>query len=151
MKLVLDTNVVLDWLVFDDAAARRLADCGVRERVELLANEHTLHELRRVLNYPAFKLDEERAQKIFHDFQAIVSRAPLPESLSRDNLLLPAGFPRCRDSDDDVFLALAYHGNADALVSKDKALLKLRKKALKFGVRIVTVSELNTMLEAMRS
>jgi putative PIN family toxin of toxin-antitoxin system len=42
-----------------------------------------------------------------------------------------ARLPRCRDPDDQKFLEAALAGGADALISKDKALLDLtrRKKA----------------------
>jgi predicted nucleic acid-binding protein len=61
--------------------------------------------------------------------------------------MLPPGFPRCRDPDDDHFLALAHHAAADALVSKDRAVLKLRRRARKFGVRILDVRQLNELAQ----
>lgn len=149
MRLVLDTNVVLDWLRFDDPSTRALAGCIGAGRVTVLTCAPTVDELRRVLGYPILKLSERQAQQLFDRFLAVAHAVSMPPQFARGNLMLPDGFPRCRDSDDDVFLALAYHAKADALVTKDKALLKVRKKALKFGVRIATVSELNAMLEAM--
>ena len=101
-----------------------------------------------MLGYPILKLNEPKSQQMFDRFFAVAQSVAMPPQFARGHLMLPDGFPRCRDSDDDVFLALAYHAKADALVTKDKALLKLRKKALRFGVRIVTVFELNAMLEA---
>lgn len=151
MKLVLDTNVVLDWLVFDDPSIRVLVDCIDLGRVTALATKQTIDELRRVLGYPLRKLDAQQAQHVFERFEGAVQSVPMPPSFARDHLMLPSGFPRCRDSDDDVFLALTYHAKADALVTKDKALLKLRKKALRFGVRIAALSELGAIMETMKS
>jgi predicted nucleic acid-binding protein len=57
-------------------------------------------------------------------------------------LHLPPGFPRCRDRDDEIFIALAYHARADGLVTKDKAVLKLRRKVRKYDVSILALAEL---------
>jgi predicted nucleic acid-binding protein len=66
----------------------------------------------------------------------------MPEGFSRETLLLPSNFPRCRDGDDQPFLALAYHARAEGLLTKDKAILKLRKKVRKFGVSILAPRDL---------
>jgi predicted nucleic acid-binding protein len=65
----------------------------------------------------------------------------LPEGFAPSNLLLPAGFPRCLDTDDQHFLALAYHARADALLTKDSQLLRLKKRAARFGVTILSPTE----------
>ena len=44
--------------------------------------------------------------------------------------------PRCQDRDDQKFLELAARAGADLLVSKDKALLKLRGRT-RLGFEIV--------------
>jgi predicted nucleic acid-binding protein len=70
----------------------------------------------------------------------------LPTGFALDNLLLPAGFPICRDVDDQHFLALAYHAKADGLITKDRQLLRLRKRAARFGVAIVNPQDFMTQL-----
>jgi predicted nucleic acid-binding protein len=72
--------------------------------------------------------------------------ATLPTGYGLDNLLLPAGFPNCRDTDDQHFLALAYHARADGLLTKDRQLLRLRKRAARFGVTIVSPRDFVAML-----
>lgn len=58
-----------------------------------------------------------------------------------------AALPRCRDPDDQKFLELARDGAADFLVTKDKALLKLRRISRDpGGFRIVTPAALTTWL-----
>jgi len=142
MRLVLDTNVVLDWLVFDDLYMKPLRD-GVRNRtVTLLSYPPAIDELHRVLGYKQLKLNAARQAELLAAYQECTLIPPLPVELSLQSLLLPAGFPRCRDSEDQHFLALAFHSKADALVSRDKAVLKLIKRASKFGVRILDVPEL---------
>jgi putative PIN family toxin of toxin-antitoxin system len=142
VKLVLDTNVVLDWLVFDDPYMKPLRD-GVRDQtVTLISYPPAFDELQRVLGYKQLKLNAPRQAEVLAAYQASTVIPLLPKEFSLQSLLLPAGFPRCRDSDDQHFLAVAFHSQADALVSRDKAVLKLVKRAAKFGVRILDVPQL---------
>ena len=60
--------------------------------------------------------------------------------------MLPGGFPRCRDRDDEPFLALAFHAKADVLASRDNAVFGLKLRAAKFGVTILNVQQLIAML-----
>jgi putative PIN family toxin of toxin-antitoxin system len=147
MRLVLDTNVVLDWLLFQDAALEPLRLGILEGRVSLAAHARALDELRRVLQYPQFGLEATRQQEVLTQYAQ--ASAPMPE-LAQGNEL-PAGFPRCRDPDDDPFVALAYFARADALVSKDKQVLKLRKKAAKFGVVVLTPAQLIDKLASQLS
>jgi uncharacterized protein len=148
LKLVLDTNVVLDWLVFNDAALELLTGAVQNNLVILPTHPAALDELRRVLNYPALKLDVLRQTAIFARHQAVTTPAILPTGFSAQNLLTPAGFPQCRDRDDQLFLALALHTHADALVSRDKAVLSLRKRAARFGVTIIDAAQMQVLLSA---
>ena len=47
---------------------------------------------------------------------------------------LPLTGPRCTDPDDQKFLDLALHAHAKWLVSRDKALLRLARKARPLGL-----------------
>lgn len=141
-RLVLDTNIVLDYLVFRDCATRELTAAIEARRVQALVHHHALDELERVLAYPQFSLALAEQRQVLDRYLATATVAPMPDGFSRDDLLLPPGFPRCRDSDDEPFLALAYHARADGLVTKDKAVLKLRRKARKFGVAILAPADL---------
>jgi len=148
MKLILDTNIVLDWLVFGDPAVNVLQVAIETKRVELVAHALTLGELTRVLAYTNLRLDSQRQQSLFEAYRRQVHAIDLG-SFARDNLQLPKGFPVCGDSDDQPFIALAYHAKA-ILVSKDKAILKLRKRASRFDVRIVDVAELTDSLTSTK-
>jgi putative PIN family toxin of toxin-antitoxin system len=116
LKLVLDTNVWLDVLVFDDPAARALRE-GTHD---IVIDAPCAAELERVLGYPLGKwtLAPER--------RAACLAACLRMSRRVDRAGTPAGLPSCEDPDDQKFLALAAAAGADALVTKDEALLKLR-------------------------
>jgi putative PIN family toxin of toxin-antitoxin system len=154
IKLVLDTNVVLDWLVFKDAGVAALRLGIERRRIEAITYAPALEELRRVLSYPQFKLDGARQAEVLAAYSAQTTIATMPDGYSLERLLLPEGFPRCRDPDDDHFLALTHHSRADALVSKDRDVLKLRRRARKFGVTILEIRELNeysTRLDALEA
>jgi putative PIN family toxin of toxin-antitoxin system len=139
-RWVLDTNVVLDCLVFRDPASRDLLAAIESNRLEVLAHPLTLEELRRVLAYPQCRLDGAAQQEIGDRYAALTTLVETPDGFTRNRLSLPPEFPRCRDQDDDLFLALAYHSRADALISKDRDLLKMRRKVKKFGVTILSLA-----------
>jgi putative PIN family toxin of toxin-antitoxin system len=145
LTLVLDTNIVLDWLVF--RSALDLQRAVTERRVQLITHQPALEELRRVLTYPQCKLDPPAQEQVLQLYQSATTLAVLPIGFSIEHLMLPAGFPHCRDGDDEPFLALTYHARADALVTKDNAVLKLRKRALRFGVTILTPAQLAERLE----
>lgn len=147
MKLVLDTNVVLDWLVFADASVAGLQPALAARTIELVTHPPAIDELRRVLTYPRLDLEPSRQQSTMEHYLSHARLGALPAGCDLDNLGLPATFPRCRDCDDQHFLALAYHERADALVSKDRAVLKLRRRARKFGVTILDTKELANQLK----
>lgn len=147
LRVVLDTNVAIDWLVFDHPFMTPLRE-GLRDgRACVLSYEPAIAELRRVLGYPALKLAVERREKILAQYLAHAHLVEMPADFTLQSLLTPAGFPRCRDPDDQHFLALAFHTRADALVSRDAAVLKLRKRARKFGVPVLDVQEMIALLE----
>lgn len=125
MRLVLDTNVVLDLVVFHDPGAAPLLAAIEACRVTLLTTAECLAELRRVLAYPEFKLDpagQDRAYEWYAAWAEVIDTPP-PEPL----------LPRCRDADDQKFLDLAWAAKADRLVTKDKALLELARRVAKLG------------------
>lgn len=130
MRLVLDTNVWLDWLVFDDAAIRPLRDAFVAGKLEIAIDPPCLEELRRVLRYPAFGLEAARQEALL----AQVRSGTLPIESGRAVKL-----PLCSDPDDQKFLELARNAGADWLISKDKALHRLGSaRLLAAGFRVGT-------------
>ena len=146
ITLVLDTNVVIDWLVFDDPFMNPLRQ-GVRDaRVSVLTHAYAITELKRVLAYPQLKLSIAQQQEIFSRYQDETTIAQMPNDYSPKHLMLPGGFPRCRDRDDEPFLALAFHAKVDALASRDNAVFGLKTRAAKFGLTILNVQQLMAML-----
>lgn len=118
--LVIDTNVVLDLLHFDDATARPLRFALEAGRVRSVASAATLDELLRVLAYPEFGLDDAQQAVLVARYQAL--------SETVESVDVRAGLPRCSDPDDQKFIELAAAVRAQGLVSKDRAVLKLRRR-----------------------
>ncbi len=135
---MIDTNVVLDLLHFDDAAARPLRLALEDGRVRCVVTDATLEEWRRVLGYPGFALDAARQATLFARYQALALKA---DAVGVDSGLPHKGtpihyglepvwrrMPRCSDADDQKFIELAAASGASGLVSKDRAVLKLRRR-----------------------
>ena len=127
LRLVLDTNVVLDLFHWANADAVPIMAALEAGRIECLADARTLDELSRVLTYPQLKLTPEMIAERWARYRALVRVEPDGEA---------PPLPRCKDRDDQKFLELAARTGADLLVSKDKALLKLRGRT-RLGFEIV--------------
>jgi putative PIN family toxin of toxin-antitoxin system len=125
VRVVLDTNVWLDLLVFRDAGVALLERVGF----DIYADERCVEEFARVLGYPFAQklLDAERRAHVMAEFRR---RATLVEAAAAKSL------PRCADRDDQKFLEVALAARALYLVTKDDALLALDRRRLPF--RIVT-------------
>lgn len=125
--LVLDTNIVLDVFVFADEAAAPLREALRGGGVRWLATAPMREELARVLAYPQIEprlaLRGIGAAHVLANF---------------DRLATPVdGAPKaaviCKDPDDQKFIDLAVRERA-TLLSKDDAVLRLRKRLVAFGV-----------------
>jgi putative PIN family toxin of toxin-antitoxin system len=121
LRLVLDTQVWLDWLVFDDPATHALRALVAAERAEIFIDAPCEAELERVLGYPLGRrrLDAGRQAACLGRCRAIAKRVE-KESTEKGAL------PLCSDPDDQKLLELALAARADCLVTRDRALLALR-------------------------
>lgn len=137
MRLVLDTNVVLDLAVFRDPGVAALRAAIEARKATLLTTAECLAEVRRVLGYPEFKLDPaaQALASAWYEERAEVVGTPAPDPL----------LPRCRDADDQKFLELAWSARADHLVTKDKALLELARRVARLGRFAVTAPHALTL------
>ena len=138
LRLVLDTNVVLDLFHWGNVDAVPIMAALEAGQIECLADRRTLDELQRVLTYPQLKLTAAMAVDRYQRYARLVQ-------------LVEAGdappLPRCKDRDDQMFLELAARSSADLLVSKDKALLKLRGRT-KLAFRILKPASAAAILAA---
>jgi uncharacterized protein len=130
--LVLDTNVGLDLLHFDDAAAQPLRDALIDGRVRCAVTEATFGEWQRVLGYPEFALDAVQRAALAARYRELSTLIALDTAVS--------GLPRCSDPDDQKFVELAAAVRAEALISKDRAVLKLRRRCAPW-FRVMTPAE----------
>ncbi|ASD80303.1 putative toxin-antitoxin system toxin component, PIN family [Burkholderia gladioli] len=123
-RVVLDSNVWIDILVFDDPAVRPIRAALENGSLVALIDARCLNELEHVLDYPQFAsraVDKAAAlATVARLSQAADGSAPLPENAPP--------LPKCKDRDDQKFLELARAVDADWLVSKDRALLKLSRR-----------------------
>lgn len=127
MRLVLDTNVVLDLFHWDNTHAVPIMAALEAGQIACFADLRTMDELQRVLTYPQLKLTPEMIAERYARYSRLVQMHPEGEA---------PPLPRCKDRDDQKFLELSARCQADLLVSKDKALLKLRGRT-KLAFQIV--------------
>jgi len=127
-RITLDTNVLLDWLVFDETSVALIVAAVESQTVRWVACDSMRVEFNRTLGYDnlaRWKPDRERALASFDRHAAI---EPVPPTLP----LL-----RCSDPDDQVFLDLAVATGSRWLLTHDRALLRLAKRARALGVEIM--------------
>lgn len=142
LRLVLDTHVWLDWLVFADPGIRLLRDAVALGRACIYIDAACDAELARVLAYDLGR----------HSIPAGAQAAALAEARriaqrieSALTVAERASLPKCRDPDDQKFIECAAAARVDVLVSKDRALLEMnrrRTRALPF--RVATPADFRT-------
>ena len=124
---VIDTNIVLDLWLFEDPATIPLRAALQSGAISHLATDSMRGELARVLTYPHLM---KRMAK---------SNIQASDVLNRFDEYLLAAEPAakaactCKDPDDQKFIDLAV-AHAVPLLSKDKAILCMKKRLLQSGV-----------------
>lgn len=127
MQLVLDTNIVLDLLVFADARVRPVKEALEAGTLRWIATAAMREELARVLAYPKLAV-----RVAFHRGAA----AAVLEDFDRHAVLqpVPAKAPvTCGDPDDQKFIDLAV-AHRCTLLSKDYEVLRMRKRLAQLQV-----------------
>jgi putative PIN family toxin of toxin-antitoxin system len=121
-RLVLDTNVWLDWLVFDDAGIVPIQAAITRGAACVFLSPACELELVRVLGYPL----SGRKLSVAAQAAALALCRAIARMLEPDTLRHAiAALPRCADPDDQMFLELARDCRADLLITKDRDLLAI--------------------------
>ena len=125
--IVLDTNIVLDLLVFQDPATQALRDALASGALAWIATQPMRDELERVLDYPQIVKSLRhhgmaKAAVLVHFDQhatvvGVAAKAPVT----------------CKDPDDQKFIDLAVAHQAQ-LLSKDHAVLSMAKRLAALGV-----------------
>ena len=127
---VLDTNIVLSALLFNNSQLSQLRNLWQQQKFVPLASKATISELIRVLAYPKFKLTPSQQQDLLADY------LPFVKTITQ---VKPSNIA-CRDENDVMFLDLAVAGVADFLVTGDQDLLVLKPQELsqEFNFKIIT-------------
>ncbi len=130
--IVLDTNIVLDWLAFRDPSSAPIA-CAIEQRlVRWVATTGMRDELVTVLQRglaAARSIDTGTVLAAWDTHAETRIESTLPAS----KLQL-----RCADPDDQMFLDLALRARARWLLSRDRAVLRLTRRAAALGLVITT-------------
>jgi len=122
LRLVLDTQVWLDWLVFDDPSIAPLKKALLDDRADIYIDPPCDAELERVLGYPVGKKAPEEWLRLARLAEA---RRIARQCVAKLGEKERAALPRCSDPDDQKLLELAAAAKADMLVTRDAALLQL--------------------------
>lgn len=125
-RVVLDTNVIMALWHFEDPRLVGLRAWLEARQAALLTRAECLDELRRVLAYPQFGIAPEQQVQIA---DAYASRAECVPAQTDEQIAVAASLPQCKDRDDQKFLTLALDGGAHALLTRDKLLLGLARRA----------------------
>ena len=127
-RVVLDTNVILDLLVFKDPSTELIRLLLDAKQVDAVRSEASMLELIDVIQRPAFKLSRADQATILEAWES-------SSRLLENTAIEPAPFT-CRDPDDQVFIDIAYSLRPALLLSKDLRVLELRVIAKHHGVEI---------------
>ena len=126
--LVLDTQVLLDWLLFGDNSAAAWSDAVSTGTVRWIACPAMRREFARMAGHVRFARWRPECERML---QAFDRHAELLEDPAAAQPLL-----RCRDPDDQVFVDLALAEGARWLISRDKDLRALARRAAFRGLWI---------------
>jgi putative PIN family toxin of toxin-antitoxin system len=129
-RIVIDTNVCLDLFVFRDSRWTQLHAALKDGKVEAVTRDDCRMEWLIVLEYRHLPLDTESRPRVAAEFDALITCISAQELTPRTDIRLPV----CKDPDDQKFLELARDADAQTLITKDKALLKLAKRTARAGL-----------------
>lgn len=127
--IVLDTNIVLDLLVFDDPATPPLKEALDSRQLQWIATPSMREELARVLAYPHIV-----SRLVYHQLRADEVLAAFDRQVQIVDAA-PRASCVCKDPDDQKFIDLAQAHRA-LLLSKDHAVLRLKKRLAPLGVLV---------------
>ena len=139
--VVVDTNVALDLLIFSDPRTAPLRTLLAQGRLHWIATQVMRDELERVLAYPHlvsrmdfYRVDAAQVLAAFDAQARLVDIAPRVTYV-------------CKDADDQKFIDLAAAHRA-ILLSKDKAVICMRKRLMTLDAHVATALVLDASVAA---
>ncbi|RZJ62764.1 MAG: putative toxin-antitoxin system toxin component, PIN family [Acidovorax sp.] len=129
--VVVDTNVALDLLIFSDPATVPLRALLAERRLDWIATQVMRDELERVLAYPHIV-----SRMDYYQVDAAQVLAAFDAQARLVDIAAPVQYV-CKDTDDQKFIDLAAAHRA-ILLSKDKAVICMRKRLLTLGAHVAT-------------
>ncbi len=135
--LIIDTNVVLDLWLFEEPGVRALQHrWGSTHHAVGSApmRQELAHVLARMQALPVNAtrwFGRKSVDDVLGAWDQTVRLVPAPTSR-------PLTWPRCSDPDDQMFIDLALAHGANALLTRDRALLKLARRMQTLGVWVCT-------------
>jgi putative PIN family toxin of toxin-antitoxin system len=111
MRVVFDTNTVLSALVYRKGRLSWMREVWSQRWAIPLVSGVTEDEIRRVLQYPKFKLSSMEQEVLLNEYLPFCERVEIPDP--------PPAAPECRDPKDVSFLWLAMVSHADYLITGD--------------------------------
>ena len=135
--IVIDTQVLMDWLVFKDPMVAPSVQAITAGRFKWIGRPAMLDELRHVLARgiaASYGPDLDLIEEAFAQQCTMIAAKPLPAL----RLL-------CRDKDDQKFIDLALSAGASWLFSRDRAVLALARRARVLGLKIITPAGWNKL------
>ena len=127
--VVLDTNIVLDLFIFSDSATPALRAALECRAVRWIATPVMRDELERVLDY-----SQLQPRMAFYGVDKLAVLAQF-DRLATLAAVAARCIYVCKDADDQKFIDLAA-AHACALVSKDNAVLSMKKRLASLGVAV---------------
>jgi predicted nucleic acid-binding protein len=131
---VIDTNVILDWFVFRDPTCAALAEAIESGQLRWMASRWMRGELEHVVGRGLGGRWPVDWPTLAARWDRWVVEAPQPDAMPHANRL------RCTDPLDQPFIDLAVTVGARWLVSRDRAVLKLARRAHPLGLHILSPS-----------
>jgi len=127
-SVVIDTNVLLDWLVFRNPGCAVLAAAVVAGDVRWIATRAMRDELAHVLARGHLDAWAPDLTALWARWESHCVELPDPAPAG------PPGRLRCSDPDDQKFIDLAVAVQARWLLSRDRAVLRLARRLRERGV-----------------
>jgi predicted nucleic acid-binding protein len=127
--IVIDTQVVMDWLVFRNAKIAPFIEALESGRLRWIGRPRMREELLHVLGRGVAARYEPDLARVEQGFMLHCNMIDVEPA--------PAVRLVCRDPDDQMFIDLALAEKARWLISRDRAVLALAKRARAQGLHIL--------------